>query len=230
MRFNNPKALARYRDRLVREMEEMKAELARRRLVSFPDLPLELSEHIASGYANRFGNVDSHGDVVRPGAFDDWLKWYRRQDEPLLLLAEHQTQPDAVLGVARDVSVNDEGLLTTFVLLEDVAEYVIGEVRAARWDGLSIGYRPVLYEDPTWEERERGARRALTKVFVREVSLVKRPANTGARVLETKSLTDLVIGNVRKLLVTACNPTLSVTEHGALVHRIRKLTGSHYSV
>lgn len=154
-----------------------------------------------SGYANVFGVADYQGDIVLPGAFDRWLRWYRRQTEALPLLEEHtdpEKNPAALLGYADEIKVDDYGLYASFRLLAgDVGERVVRLVRGGKADGLSIGYRADDWRAPTWEEKEHGARRTLTGVWVREISLVKYPANSPSRVTATKSASELLIERVR---------------------------------
>ena len=45
-----------------------------------------LDEGVFTGYASVFGNVDSYGDIVEPGAFKDTLEAWRAKGDPIPLL------------------------------------------------------------------------------------------------------------------------------------------------
>jgi HK97 family phage prohead protease len=190
-----------------------------------------LSEHTLSGYAGVFGNVDAHLDVIRPGAFDKWVRLYRRQRDRVLLLAEHvRDEPEAVLGVEMSHSVNDYGLFMDFQLLERTAGYVVQRVRSREWDGLSIGYHATRTEDPTAEEWARGARRAIVECFVTEVSLVRNPANTGARVLDSKSAGELLIDRVVMALRRQREGVMEPTAQSLLASDLRAVLRTDFPV
>jgi HK97 family phage prohead protease len=186
-----------------------------------------------SGYGAVFNNPDYHKDIITPGAFDRWLRWYnghpefvpllwdRRQGEPLVFHAEHEEEdPRAVLGHAEQVKTDHHGLFSMFRLLPETGEAVFRKVRKGEWDGLSIGYRIIDSRPPTWEERQWGAKHVLTDVWVREISLVKTPANTAARVYAVKSRAELLVDSVRHQLAahagTAPDPALVAKVERAL--------------
>jgi HK97 family phage prohead protease len=184
-----------------------------------------------SGYGAVFNNPDYHKDIIAPGAFDAWLSWYRggkvippplwdrRQGDPLLFLAEHKEKSAAaVLGHAEDLKTDHHGLFSLFRLLPGKGETVFRKVRSGVWDGLSIGYRAAGSRAPTWEEREWGAESVLTDVWVREISLVKTPANTLARVSGVKSRAEMLVESVRRGLAgeTGADPELLARVQRAL--------------
>ena len=113
-----------------------------------------------AGYAAVFGRVDRAGDVIRPGAFAG--------AGVVPLLWQHRGAP-----VGRIVAIGEDmhGLRVEGVVEDDaVAALVAG--RAV--DGLSVGYRPI--------EVRQGARRALLRVTLAEVSLVAVPMQPLARI------------------------------------------------
>ena len=58
-----------------------------------------LDEGVFTGYASVFGNVDSYGDIVQPGAFKDSLDAWRASDRQIPLLWGHDTYAlDSIIG------------------------------------------------------------------------------------------------------------------------------------
>jgi HK97 family phage prohead protease len=72
-----------------------------------------LKEGQFEAYASVFGNKDSYGDVVVPGAFADTLEQWKSGDALLPLLFGHNmSDPDFNLGYVEDAKEDDHGLLT----------------------------------------------------------------------------------------------------------------------
>lgn len=125
-----------------------------------------------AGYAAIFGQVDSGGDVIAPGAFADSLK--RRGTEGLRLLWQHRV--DQPIGRIQAVGEDERGLRVIGEIggHSDVARQAAILLRDGRIDGLSFGYRVVAAE---------GSRpRRLDALDLVEVSLVTHPMQTLARV------------------------------------------------
>ncbi|MEQ8837084.1 MAG: HK97 family phage prohead protease, partial [Lacipirellulaceae bacterium] len=76
-----------------------------------------------SGYASIFGNRDSHGDVINPGAFRETLKaWERRGRLPLMLLqhgslANPFSGDDLPIGLWQSMQEDSSGLFVRGQLL-----------------------------------------------------------------------------------------------------------------
>jgi HK97 family phage prohead protease len=125
-----------------------------------------------SGYAARFGEPDSSGDVIHPNAFSRLLQ---SGEMPKLLWQHDQTRP---IGVWEDISQDAVGLVATGRLLTDIqlAHEANVLIRAGVIDGLSIGYHVVR------SERLASGGRHLLDVNVLEISLVTFPMASKARV------------------------------------------------
>jgi HK97 family phage prohead protease len=95
---------------------------------------------------SAFGNVDSHGDRVMPGAFRETLKRWRESGDPIPVVLSHKhDDPLAHIGVAdpADVEETDEGLLakgTLDVADNDVARHVHRLMKRRSLKGFSFGY------------------------------------------------------------------------------------------
>jgi HK97 family phage prohead protease len=137
------------------------------------------------GYGAVFGNVDSYGEMVMPGAFSASLVEGGRKGRPVRLLWQHDS--DRPIGTWTDIAEDKKGLYVKGKLL-------VGEVaqaneahallKAGAVDGLSIGYR-VVESAP---HPDKNGVLALKKLDLMEVSIVTFPANDRARVDSVKHL------------------------------------------
>ena len=132
---------------------------------------------LLSGYASLFGlPADSVNDVVDPGAFDRTLA---NGDLPQMLV-EHKGQP---VGVWTGIETDELGLRVKgrLDLDSEAGRQAYADLQAGNLDGLSIGYVAVK------ADRDANGVRTLQDVDLREISLVKRPASSRARVLSVKA-------------------------------------------
>lgn len=151
-----------------------------------------------SGYGAVFGNVDSYGDVIAPGAFANSLAEIRSSGRWPTMLAQHG---GGMFGSAADmtpigvwtnmsedgVGLKVEGRLAPTDRGREHWQLMKMEPRPAI-DGLSIGYRVKQAQQRTKPDEPR---RTLQAVDLVEVSLVTFPANAKARVLQVKGLLDM---------------------------------------
>jgi HK97 family phage prohead protease len=128
------------------------------------------------GRASVYGNADSYGDIVMPGAF---AKSLARSGGRVVVLSQHDTKIPIGHGVLTDRA---DGLWidVSLVLSISQARDDYERVKAGLITGLSIGY-----EVAPGGERFQGANRLLTQIDLWEVSLVTFPANVEARILPT---------------------------------------------
>jgi HK97 family phage prohead protease len=137
------------------------------------------------GYGSIFGNVDSYGEVVEPGAFTASLVDARRKGRSIKMLWQHN--PDQPIGVWDDLAEDSKGLYVKGRLLRDVsplAAEAYGLLKAAALDGLSIGYR-VVEAAP---HPDKQGILSLRKLDLKEVSIVTFAANDRARVESVKHI------------------------------------------
>lgn len=152
-----------------------------------------------SGYGAVFGNVDSDGDMIMPGAFADTLASARTSGQWPAMLSQHGgwgiTADDMMpIGIWTDLAEDGVGLKVTGKLADtprgrDAYALLKMEPRPAI-DGLSIGYIAKQYEPRSKPE---DPRRKLTRIDLFEVSLVTFPANPKARATSVKSGVDMTI-------------------------------------
>jgi uncharacterized protein len=132
------------------------------------------------GYASVFGNVDSGGDKVMPGAFVEGLASARRTGRTVKMLWNHD--PNQPIGVWDDLAEDAKGLWGKGRMILEVpkAREVHALAKAGAVGGLSIGYR-------TKEAAPEGNVRLLKKLDLFEVSMVTFPMNERAKVTSVKA-------------------------------------------
>lgn len=130
-----------------------------------------------SGYLAVFGNVDSYGDRILPGAFAKSLASIASAGRKVPVLWQHEW--DSPIGAFDSLAEDGTGLYVTGHLLKaDVARareaYAL--IKSGVISGLSIGYQTVQAR-----AAEEGVR-DLLELRLWEGSLVTFPANEAARV------------------------------------------------
>lgn len=132
------------------------------------------------GYGSVFGNVDSWNDVVAKGAFSETLK--KVPPKKVKMLYQHSSYD--VIGTWQEMKEDTKGLWVKGKLLMNLAKgkEVYELIKAEAVDGLSIGYRTKEYEYDTETNI-----RTLTKLDLREVSVVTFPANDKTNISKVKA-------------------------------------------
>jgi len=132
------------------------------------------------GYGSIFGNVDSYGEKVMPGAFAESLTRHQREGSNVLMLWQHN--PNEPIGVWEDLAEDAKGLWGKgrLILTVQRAREIYELLKAKAIRGLSIGYREI-------ETEPDGNIRLLKKLDLYEISPVSFPANRRARVDAVKS-------------------------------------------
>lgn len=128
------------------------------------------------GLGSVFGNTDSYGDIVMPGAFAETIKTRK----PAMLW---QHRSDMPIGIWDEVEETKKGLRLKGRILETQAgndAYTLA--KAGALTGLSIGFNTKKYEID-----EKKKVRKLTELELFEVSLVTFPANDKATITNVKS-------------------------------------------
>ena len=133
------------------------------------------------GYGSVFGNVDSYGDTVERGAFEESIRtrkpsmlWQHRMDEPIGGWKEY-SEDTTGLWLRGKINLDVPTGRSAYSLMSE------GDV-----DGLSIGFRTI-------KDEMDGNMRRLTKLELYEVSIVTMPANEAARGRVVKGLWQPVI-------------------------------------
>jgi uncharacterized protein len=124
-----------------------------------------------------YNNVDSHSDVILPGAFRDWMT---KNGDQIVILNQHDTtQP---IGIGKLVDTPHALLVEARLNLDlQLARDVFSNLLLGVIKGLSIGFETV-------EKRiRRDGIRELVKLNLWEISCVTFPSNTRAVVTDVKA-------------------------------------------
>ena len=134
-------------------------------------------------YALAFGNVDSWGDIIAPGAVDGFLK---SEDFSRMALC-YQHDMREVIGVITDAGADEKGMwIEADVLPTTTGKDVQTLIRAGAVKEFSIGY----YADEYHYEKREGFMqdiRILDAITIVEVSPVTRAANEKAVLIDAKN-------------------------------------------
>lgn len=139
------------------------------------------------GYGSIFGNVDSYGEIVMPGAFTQSLVDAKRNGQTIKMLWQHDSQKP--IGVWDDLAEDAKGLWVKGKLaigVSPLATEIHGLLKMGALDGLSIGYR-TLDADP---HPTKPGIINLKTLALREVSIVTFAANVRARIESVKHMLD----------------------------------------
>lgn len=142
-----------------------------------------LDEGTFVGYASVFGNVDSYGDIVEPGAFKDTLAAWEAKGDPIPLLWGHDMyDPFSNIGHVAKAEEDDRGLLIhgVFDLDNPTAQQVYRLVKGRRVTDMSFAYHVV-------EESKSADGNHLLKLDMLEVSIVPVGANRETDIMAVKS-------------------------------------------
>jgi hypothetical protein len=131
------------------------------------------------GYGSVFGNIDSHKDIVEPGAFKKTLK--EAGDRVKFLWQHDPWQP---IGKPTDMAEDSKGLHVKGVIAPtQLGKDALILMKEGILDELSIGYNTVKEE---WDNNT-GIRR-IKEVKLWEISLVTFASNPLATVTNVKNL------------------------------------------
>lgn len=151
-------------------------------------------------------DLDLGGDIIHRGAFTRTLDHWKTSSKIIPLIDLHQYgSVRSVVGKMLDAKETDEGLLTTWEVLDspDGREYW-ARIKGGFVDGLSIGYRPVG-ETPI----EDGIRH-LKEVALVETSLVIWGMNPGAKIQAIKAALSTMTEEERKEIGVLSDATAPV--------------------
>ena len=137
---------------------------------------------IFDGYASVFGNRDSYGDIVQPGAFTRTLQHDRGR---IKVLWQHN--PSQPIGVPLEMNEDDRGLhVRAQIARTTLGLDTLELIRAGVVTELSIGYDPIVEERDTITDAT-----LLKEVRLWEFSPVTWAANDLARITNIKNASDL---------------------------------------
>lgn len=156
------------------------------------------ADGLASGQVRMlvsvFGNVDSYGDVVMPGAFADSLAAWEAKGDPIPFIWSHKwADPFAHIGYVLEAKETDAGLEVLAQLdvdTNDFAKQVFGLLKERRVTQASFAYDTLESEWVEREDAETGAKYEvyeLRKLDVLEVGPTLLGANRETELLAAKA-------------------------------------------
>ena len=145
------------------------------------------------GYAAVFNVKDKGRDLIKPGAFKDTLREWRRKSRYPKMLSQHggwfMSDMDGIpVGKWEEMREDDRGLWARGRLINldtERGSTLYGAMKEGVLEGMSIGYVAKEYEVGT---KPNEPRRTLKKIDLREVSLVTFPMNDMAQIVDVKSM------------------------------------------
>ena len=162
----------------------------------FAPLELKFADNapagVFSGYGAVFGNEDSHGDVIKPGAFAASIAERKASGRPVPMHLMHKFMGgDGVpVGVWTSLQEDSHGLKVEGKISgmnTDAGRLLYERVKDGALGGLSIGYK-VRPDGATYGKSKGEPKRTLTGLDLHEISLVDDPSNALSRISEIKSV------------------------------------------
>ena len=164
--------------------------------VKFDEDGLEDGQFV--GYASVFGNIDSYGDVVMPGAFANTLAEWKASGNSLPVLYGHNMMdPEFNIGHVLEASEDERGLKVRSQLDLDSPKgsAAYRAVKGKRISQMSFAYDVVKGSPAT---RDGVDVYEIHEVKLYEVSLVLIGANQETSILAVKAAAEAVAGGVKE--------------------------------
>ncbi|QRP98954.1 HK97 family phage prohead protease [Corynebacterium sp. FDAARGOS 1242] len=158
----------------------------------------EAPEGYISAYAAVFNNVDSYGDVIRRGAFEETLKEWEESGNNIPLLYGHDfADPFSNIGVVTSAVEDDHGLKIEAVLDLDneKAAQVHRLIKERRLSQMSFAFR-VLDAAESIVDDEHVFELKRLKLY--EVSVVPIGANEQTEILSVKNASEMLSTAVKQ--------------------------------
>lgn len=134
-----------------------------------------------TGYAAKWGEVNAHNEIVKPGAFARSLAEHAKRGIAPPMLWSHNT--DEPVGVWTDIREDGVGLAVTGKLVTETTRWreALALLKAGALTGLSIGFRARK------ANRDAEGRRILSDIDLGEISLVTLSSAGGARITQVRT-------------------------------------------
>jgi uncharacterized protein len=149
-----------------------------------------------SGYGSVFNNLNSHQEVMKPGAFTKSLAEWKRQGSQPKMLLQHGggffgggAEDGIPVGKWDRMEEDSKGLAVEghlFALDTQKGKYIYEGLQSGALDGLSIGFVPVVYERNE-EAKDDEPWRSHTEVDLWECSIVTFPSDGKALISDVRS-------------------------------------------
>lgn len=131
---------------------------------------VKMNSRTITGYFSRFGNVDSDGDMLVPGAFEKTIK-ERGQGGLIKHLTDHRFDTDHLIGIPKVWEVSDGAMFETVVSDTTKGNDILKLYRDGVINQHSFGFK-------TLKESKKSAYNEISEVMLYEVSTVVLGANS----------------------------------------------------
>lgn len=183
---------------------------------------------------SAFGNVDSYGDVVMPGAFKESLDWWAAKGDPIPFIWSHKwADPFAHIGVVDDATETADGLdmLSTLDVAGDEPENAFARkvyqlLKSRRVTQASFAY-DIL--DAEWAPREDAETGKKYEVYeLRKLHILEG----GPTLIGANRETELLAAKSRELDETASRAERPAIKAGRVLSakNLESLKGAHQAI
>ena len=181
---------------------------------------------IFEGYAAFFGNLDSHKDIIKAGAFKESLEERKAAGRsiPMHVMHKYYGGDGLPVGVYQKVEEDDKGLRVTGKISgmnTDTGKLMYERAKDGAFGGLSIGYK-IKDDGFTPGKKGEAHKRLLTNLDLREISLVDSPSNAMTRADSFKSD---VISEFKELMKLTDVNKATAAVAGAIILHSKTLQG-----
>ena len=143
---------------------------------------VKMDSRTITGYFSRFGNVDSDGDVLVPGAFQKTIKERGHEGTKLIKhLTDHRLDTDHIIGLPKVWEVADGAMFETTVSDTTKGNDILRLYRDGVINQHSFGFK-------TLKESKKSAYNEISEVLLYEVSTVVLGANSNTPFVGFKGL------------------------------------------
>lgn len=153
-------------------------------------------------YASVFGNIDSYGDVVMPGAFANTLEEWKASGRVIPLLYGHDFHdPFSSIGAVTEAIEDDHGLKITATIDLDnpKAAQVHKLIMDKRLAEMSFAFRVV---EGGFGERDGEEVYEIRELKLFEVSVVPIGANSATEIVSAKSVANFLVTAAKQAMTT----------------------------
>ena len=171
------------------------------------------AEGVFTGYASVFGNVDSYGDVIRKGAFEQSLKDWKESGNSIPVLYNHDfNDPFSNIGAVTEAVEDDHGLKVSAQLDMDnpKAAQVHRLLKAGRLSQMSFAFNVT---EGGWGKAGDEEVFEIRGLKLYEVSVVTVGANQETEITDVKAALE-TLSNAAKQSDGAETAEKSVTDDG----------------
>jgi HK97 family phage prohead protease len=149
--------------------------------------------NIINGYASVFNVIDTHNDIIMPGAFTKSINAHFTGSKRIALLWQHMV--DKPIGKIQQLQEDEYGLYLTAEILDNIhhGREALELIKSNTIYGLSIGFNPIKsYINNTGE-------RIIEEIELWEISLVTFPANQWANITQLKANNTAILALISNL-------------------------------